>query len=206
MSTYAVNLIENEDGSITAEKNENGRWLIKQNQTQDEFLNGCSTWNNHLVFMWLALEATKDNKLPVAEFGSGSSTPILRQYCLDNNRPFVSFDNNKEWAEKTGSTFIEDWDTADIYKDYSVVLIDEAPGEHRHKTAAILKDKAVILTLHDSETNGGGQYFYEKIFPLFQHRVNLNKTEGGAGASAISNHFNVTIWDGIELAGFKITL
>lgn len=174
---------------------------------QSEFLKDVSTWNDHLPLLWLALEATKESNLPVAEFGSGfGSSTYLREYCKQNNREFLSYDNDKEWAEKTGAIHIPDWSTADIYKPYSVILCDEAPGDNRHKTVAILSDKADILVLHDSEENGGGEYFYEKIWGLFKYRVNINKESGGAGASAISNKFDVTKWEGMELAGFKITL
>ena len=172
---------------------------------QSEFLKSCSHWNDHLPLLWLALEETKDSKLPICEFGAGDgSTPYLRQYCLDNNREFVSYDFNKEWAEKTGSIHIPDWDVADIYKEYSVVLVDESPGEHRHETLSILKDKALILVVHDSETPATG-YMLNKIWYLFKYRVNLNKDMGGAEASAVSNHIDVAKWDGQELAGFKIT-
>lgn len=158
---------------------------------KEEFLKDIGSWNNHLVLLWDALQLTADSQLPVVEFGAGTgSTPYLRQYCADNNRPFLSYENNKEWADKCGSTFIESWQTADIYKEYSVVLIDHAPGEHRHEAVAILKDLARIIVIHDSEINGGGNYMYSKIYPLFKYRKDFNVTEGGAGATMLSNYID----------------
>ncbi len=172
---------------------------------KNDFLSDVRTWNNHLPLLWLALEQTKDSPLPIIEFGSGSgSSPYLRRYCLDNNREFRSYDYNKEWAEKTGSTWVEDWDKADIYKECSVCLVDESPGEHRHETMLIMKDKAQIAVVHDSEEEAGGYMLY-KVWEFYKFRVNCNKGGGGAEATAVSNFFDVSIWDGQELGGFKIT-
>jgi hypothetical protein len=175
--------------------------------TRNEFLAELGSWSDHRVLLWESLEKTKDSKLPVAEFGAGDgSTPYLRQYCLDNNREFFSYENHKEWSEKCGSIFIENWNTADIYKEYSVCLIDESPGEHRHEAIAILKDKSEIIVVHDSEKAATG-YMLEKIFPLFKSRVNCINVNGeGAEASALSNHYDLSGWEGITFGEFKIIL
>lgn len=159
--------------------------------TKEKFLDNMGTWDNHRALLWQALELTKDSKLPVIEYGAGDgSTPYLRQYCLDANREFISYESNKEWAEKCGSVFIEDWMTADIYKDYSVVLVDCAPGEVRHEIMAVLKDKAEIIVVHDSEDAATGYMMY-KVWPLFVYRKNYNKNGGGAESSMVSNKINV---------------
>lgn len=160
--------------------------------TQEYFLKDIDTWCNHRVLLWEALELTKDSSFGVCEFGAGhGSTPFLRQYCADANRTFVSYENDKEWADKCGSTFINNFLTSDIYTQYSVVLIDFAPGEHRHEAVAILKDLARIIVIHDSEVGGSGNYMYEKIYPLFKYRKDYNITEGGAGATMLSNYIQL---------------
>lgn len=164
--------------------------------TKEQFLAEVSPYNDHLPLLWLALQQTDGS---VGEFGSGhGSTPFLKQYCLDAGREFFTYDNNQEWCDKTGSKYTE-WDNPEIYRDYSVCLIDHAPGEHRHKALAILKDKVQILVVHDSEPNGSGNYMLNKIWPLFKYKINL-KSEG-AWATALSNHIDVTKW---TLEGWQI--
>lgn len=173
--------------------------------TKEQFLADLGTWSDHRVLLWFALEATKDSPFPVCEFGAGDgSTPFIRAYCEANNRKFISYESNKEWAEKCGSEFVNDWDTANIYHEYSVCLIDHAPGEHRHKALAILKDKAQILVVHDSEVAATG-YMLNKIWALFKYRANCRLIEGeGAEATALSNSIDVTGWLGLQESGFKI--
>lgn len=179
--------------------------------TREKFLEGVGSWDNHRVLLWEALELTEntlteDRDYPVAEFGAGQgSTPFLRQYCLENNRKFVSYENNVEWAEKCGSIIIDDWNMADIYKPYSVCLIDHSPGEHRHEAIAILKDLADIIVIHDSEAEATG-YMLDKIWPLFKYRVNCKNINGkGAEASAVSNKIDLSRLAGITFGDFKIT-
>ncbi|SRR6266496_541208 len=172
--------------------------------TKDQFLRDVSGWNNHLPLLWLGLEDTQHNKHPVIEFGSGlGSTPILKQYCKDAGREFLSYDNNAEWAEQMGSILIPNWSTAEIYKRSSVILVDCAPGESRHEIMAIMKDRADIIIVHDTEKDGSGNYLYEKIWPLFKFRINL--TGGSTWASAVSNTIDLSIFVGNEFGQYKVT-
>ena len=140
----------------------------------------------------------------VGEFGSGfGSSPYLKKYCHDAKRNFFSYDNNTDWCEKTGSKYVQ-WDDPELYREYSVCLIDHAPGELRHEAIAILKDKVEILVVHDSEPVGSGNYQLNKIWHLFKYIVHC-KSEG-AWATALSNTIDVTKWSGQELAGFKIEI
>lgn len=161
--------------------------------TKDEFLIDVSDWCNHRYLLWEALELTNDSAYPVCEFGAGQgSTPFLRKYCSENNREFVSYENEPEWAKKVGAILVNDWRSADIYKEYSVVLIDHSPGEHRHEAVAILKDKAQIIVVHDAEYIGAGNYQLEKVIPMFKYKLGFNLDGGkGAGAIALSNTINL---------------
>lgn len=168
--------------------------------TQSDFLSNITIFDNHRTLLWLALENTTGM---VGEFGSGhGSTPYLRQYCKDASREFYSYDDNKEWAIETGAMLVN-WDEPEIYRDYSVCLIDHAPGEHRHEALAILKDKVQMLVVHDSEPQATG-YSLDKIWHLFKYIVHCKSDE--AWATALSNHIDVTKWSGQELAGFKIEI
>lgn len=154
-----------------------------------DFLEGVEEWNNHKYLLWQALELTSNSKLPVAEFGAGDgSTKSLRSYCNINNRQFISYESDAEWAKKCDSILINNWDTADIYIDYSVVLLDHANGE-RSEAAAILKDKAEIIILHDSEQYGNGNYHYKNCWWLFKYKLHLET--GKTGATMLSNKINI---------------
>lgn len=172
---------------------------------REDFLHGIGSWDDHRLLLWEALELTKESKLPVAEFGAGDgSTPYLRKYCEDNNREFFSYENNKEWAEKCGSVFIKDWEDPQVYKNYSVLLVDCAPGEIRHELIAIFKDRCEIIVIHDTEIEASGYMLY-KIWPLFSSRVDcINPMGKGAEASAVSNKIDLTSWVGISHKNFKI--
>jgi hypothetical protein len=155
----------------------------------------------------LALELTKDSKLPVGEFGAGiGSTPYLRLYCMDNERIFISYDSNKEWADKWGSEFIDKWDAENIYSDYSVVLIDQAPGEHRHTSTASLKDKATIIVIHDAEPDHGCGYRLEEIWGLFKWRIYYKDYVSNIWSAAVSNFIDLSIYNNTTIGKFKLEI
>lgn len=171
--------------------------------TRSEFIDAFSGWDNHRGLLWLALEETKDSKYPVIEMGAGiGSTAYLRQYCIDNNREFFSYDNNREWADNMGSNLITNWGTADIYKRCSVLLVDHSPGEHRHEAIAIMKDKADIIVIHDTEPEATG-YFLDKIWRLFSYRINFKV--GNVGASAVSNSIDLRKFVGEQIGNYTVT-
>ena len=170
---------------------------------KEEFLKDVYGWDNHRPLLWLALEATIRSPYPVTEYGAGGgSTPYLRQYCSDANREFISYDSDREWADQMNSNLITNWSNADIYKRSSVILVDNAPGEMRHEIMAIMKDRADIIVVHDSEPEATG-YFLEKVWPLFRYRVNL--TGGNTWASAVSNTIDLSIFVGEQFGQYKVT-
>lgn len=172
--------------------------------TKEEFLNGVDNWSNHRYLLWEALEATKHLKLPVMELGCGNgSTPFLRQYCSDNGIELYSYDSNKEWADKFNAGYVDDWNKLPHsvnawIQDYSVVLIDESPGEHRKESLKLLSQGQVkIIVVHDSEPEGWNSSDY-KVRPLFSNFKYVKELpsviRGGAWASALSNEIDLTKW------------
>jgi len=159
--------------------------------TKEEFLTDTANWNNHKFCLWPALEATDGL---VVEFGAGhGSTPSLYQYCKDNNRHFLSYDFNSEWADKFkdyGTRHVENWDLIGALK-CDVILIDHSPGERRWVDIERFANSAKIIVIHDSEPAATG-YMLNKIWHLFKYRVDY-KTEG-AWASAVSNFLDVSKW------------
>lgn len=157
--------------------------------TKEEFLHDVSEWSSHRPLLFWALEIMKHSVDPVVEFGSGDgSTKFIRQYCIDNSMKFLTYDSNKEWAGKTGSTYIENFRTAGIYGPMSVALVDNAPGETRHEIMAIIKDICPLIVVHDSQEPG---YELEKIWPLFKYRYDYK--EFNTMASIVSNTIDVSL-------------
>jgi len=179
--------------------------LLKQDKHYKLNIDGVSNWNNHLILLYLALELTAydERNLPVMELGCGDgSTRQLKTFCLANKRPFKSYDSNKEWAEKYDSKHIVDWQTSDVYDDnFSVVLVDEAPGENRWLSIQRLANKADIIVIHDSEPAATG-YMLDKIWHLFKYKLDY-RTEG-AWATAVSNTIDLNRFDNCKIGEFLL--
>lgn len=158
-------------------------------------------WSNHRVLLFLALELTNnffdERRTPVVEYGAGGgSTEYLRKYCLDNDRAFLTYDSNEEWAEKNNSVFIEDWGTSDVFDGkFSVALLDLAPGYYRKRALDLLRGKCEIIVVHDTELYGAGDYQIEEGLKKFRYRINYNITQGGAGATAVSDTIDLNVFD-----------
>lgn len=178
------------------------------------FLNGVVNWNNHRPLLLKALEATTG---PVLELGMGDgSTRHLHDYCKEHNRRLVSIDNNPDWTQKYAHlgglghdircTYKDNWGEQLIDQHWSVVLVDNAPGESRWELIKRLREQADIMVIHDSEPVGSGNYMLDKVFGLFKYKVDLQSA--GAWASAVSNNIDITAWIGTitNAAGDKFTI
>lgn len=165
--------------------------------TKQEFLKDITNWSSHRHLLWPALEATKHLRLPVMELGAGKgSTPYLMKYCADNGLEFLSYDFSKEWAEEMGSIHVTDWaNQVEWKREYSVVLCDESPGEHRKESLRLLTETKVIV-LHDSEPLGwnGGDYRVRPLFKNFKYFKDHTEPKPHAWATALSNTIDVSKW------------
>lgn len=159
------------------------------------------SWASHRPMLLLGLQLTTG---PVTELGSGeSSTPDLIKYCAGSGRAFNSFDSNKEWAEKTGSTFVAHWDSdARWQQKCGLLFVDHAPGEHRWKAIQRMADLSDIIIFHDSEIGGAGNYQYDCIYSLFKYQLHYNRHGGGAGCSTVSNKIDVNVFKGLKLGQY----
>lgn len=176
---------------------------IEASDTHGFLRNVTGNWNNHLPLLLLGLSLTRGD---VYEFGAGDgSTNYLRSYCKANDRHFQSYENNKEWAEKCGSIYVEDWNNEMLFWSAGLVFIDHAPGEQRVKTIAELasRNETDIIVIHDTEEGGAGDYKFETIWHLFRYRLNFNRLGGGAGATAVSNKIDLNVFRGLSLGSFK---
>ena len=169
--------------------------LVLQNEANG-WLDSIDSYSNHRPMLMLALSLTKGR---VIEMGSGfGSTPYLTSYCYATSREFLSFDYNMEWANKTGSAWVQDWDK-DLrwQKPCGLLFVDHSPGEHRHVAIKMMMDKADVICVHDSEIGGAGDYKLEKVRPLFKYELGFNIHQGGAGCTLLSNKVDVSKFKGL---------
>lgn len=172
--------------------------------SEDQFLDKVHS-DHHRALLWLALELTKESSLPVLELGAGyGSTKYLRQYCKGTGREFMSWDNDEEWAEKWGSEVIKDWTNPMMYGKYSVVLVDQSPGEHRKESMSILKEDALILVVHDAEPESENSYKLYEVLPKFKYVVYTRGEK--VWTVAVSNHINLNDYVGRIIKNQKIEL
>ena len=147
------------------------------------FLKDVENWCNHRPLLYWALKETKGLIEPVLEMGCGyGSTPYLKQYLRTDKRKLISYDYDKEWADKYEATHVTDWDAIE-HEQYSVILIDHSPGERRYIDIQKLANKCEYMIIHDTEPSATG-YMYDKIWHLFPYRKNL--ITDGAWATIVS--------------------
>jgi hypothetical protein len=164
--------------------------------TKEEFIGKIDEWSGHRELLWPALEATKHLKIPVLELGCGfGSTPYLQQYCKENELELLSYDFNKDWADKFGAVYVENWDVAvDWNREYSVALVDESPGEHRKESVQRLARTSRIVVVHDSEPAGwnASDYQVREHFSLYRNWRDLRPDiDGQPWTTALSNFIAV---------------
>src|ERR1051326_3845350 len=106
---------------------------------KETFLARVGNWDSYKYFLWMALESTKNLKLPVLELGAGEgSTFLLRQYCKEEELEFCSYDFHPDYAKEFGSIHVTNWDLIPWRREWGVVLCDESPGEHRKVSLSLL--------------------------------------------------------------------
>lgn len=159
--------------------------------TKSEFTQITSNYDSHRPLLWAALEATDGI---VNEFGCGyGSTPFLYEYCMEENRPFKSFENNKEWADKLIGEYpivrVENWDDVELF-DVDLLFIDHAPGERRRIDIGKFANRAKIIVAHDTEPAADHGYKMRAELKKFKYMIDYETD--GAWASAVSNFIDVT--------------
>lgn len=156
-----------------------------------------NNWCSHRYLLWPALEAVKQFKLPVLELGCGhGSTPYIRQYCKDEGLEFLTYDIDKEWAEKQGGIHAKTWEDVDWRQEYGMAFVDESPGEHRRVSISRLHHVKIVIN-HDSEPAGwnASDYQVQPVLEKYQYKFDMRPAEGnGAWSTAVSNFIDVSKW------------
>lgn len=146
-------------------------------------------WDSHKEALWFALKNTTGD---VVELGSGfGSTPFLKLYCAENNREFVTYETNEEWAEKSGSIFTDTY-----FKELGkidLLFVDAAPGEIRKELIHFYKDAANVIVVHDVECGAEYVYGMGAILSSFKNRLNYEPA-GKPHTAIVSNNINVCEW------------
>lgn len=128
----------------------------------------------------------------ILEFGAGLfSTPLIYWTCKANNRKFLSFENDKAWADKLKglTTYIENWDDVPINEEFwSMVFIDHRPAMRRHVDAVRVKDNAQFVILHDSEPEIDKYYAYRRVYPHFKYVYQFTRLK--PNTAICSNYFD----------------
>lgn len=152
-------------------------------------------WGSHLpVIAKIMMVSFGD----VLELGAGFySTPFLYWLCKDQNRKFVSYENNFDWWKMvwnleagaspsthnivkidklTEAHYVANFDNADIDRNWGVVLIDHSPSKRRIIDIKKLANKVNFIIVHDTQRN---YKFcdYNKIYPLFKYRYDYKKND-----------------------------
>lgn len=154
-------------------------------------------WDSHRPLLFLVLKNT-DGK--VVELGSGDgSTELLKNYCNGTIREFRSYENNKEWSEKTGSKYVHSYKEPLMKKiitgekNFNVLFVDCAPGEIRKNILFDYNSYAEVIVVHDSEDGADYVYGMKDILSTFQYRIDF-KPEGMPQTTAVSNFINIENW------------
>lgn len=146
-------------------------------------------WDSHRPLLWLTVNNIDGG---MVEFGSGDGSTKLLKDKLGGL--FTSFDNNKEWCEKTGSRYSSDLTSIGVtwQNNLMCVFIDAAPGEIREK---LIKKWAniPILVIHDTEPGAEYVYHMAEILSTFKYRLNYEPI-GKPHTTVVSNFIDVTTW------------
>ncbi len=161
---------------------------------------------NYGTHLPLLIQAVNKTTGPILEMGTGIfSTPYLHYQGILSKRNITSYDNDLGWLQKFSVsnhhahmyegpyhefTYIDDWDKADIQRNWDVALIDHSPSERRIVDIKRLSNFAKYIIIHDSHPRHERVYHYSQIYPLFKYRADW--TQDANPATVLSNFVDLT--------------
>lgn len=150
-------------------------------------------WDSHRPLLYTSLYHTTGI---VNEFGCGyGSTQLINSFCQKWDRPFYSYDTNKEWVDKMNgiTNLIRDY-LKDLYSNTNtdVLFIDCAPAEIR-KSLIENWSHIPVIVIHDTEPGAEFCYGMSEILSTFKYRLDYTP-EGKPHTTVVSNTVNVTEW------------
>lgn len=159
-------------------------------------------YGSHLPLLWLTLNKVKD--VPVTEFGCGlSSTPLLANLCMQQDRDFEFIDTDKEWINKVEEVLRVEG----LYPESSlmnncldvdwigneIIFVDSKPGEERKEIIDKWKINCPVIIVHDTELGAEYVYGMNEVLSSFKYRLDY-QPEGKPHTTAVSNYIDVTSW------------
>ncbi|GEM_PF-1185328 len=142
---------------------------------------GDSQYGTHMTPLFTAVVNTDG---PVLELGCGDfSTPMLHALCSVKKRFLLSAESNKnwqklffdlkrEWHKFKYVSSVQDWANVGSGINWSVVLVDHAPGEQRIVDIERLRPNTEIFVIHDTEDP---VYGYEPLLSTFKYKYTYKR-------------------------------
>ncbi len=148
-------------------------------------------YGSHAIVLLAVLYASKTG--PILELGMGStSTPLLHNLALEQNRRLVSADSDRRWinyfssftinntlhklkhVEVTSEMGIE-WSTSGLAnaENWSVVFIDHRPGPRRQFELMLYAGRSDIVIIHDTEQST--LYKYDQALSFYPYKYRFTK-------------------------------
>jgi len=150
------------------------------------------------------LEVMKRTTGDVLELGPGVfSTPLLHWLCDRQKRHLLTVEQDPKWARFCSQYYrtkyhkhqqVDNYDEADIDKEWDVALIDHSPSRRRVVEIRRLANLAKYIVIHDSEERKDYEYHYSSIYPLFKYRYNFKETD----------HETTVVSNFVDLKDFKV--
>ena len=111
--------------------------------------------------------------------GEGS-TGLLSMAAKEQERRFISYENNTEWYAKmihlhspyNNLKFVTDWDKARVVN-CGILFVDHAPGERRKIEIERFRGHAKVIIVHDTEDSAEYVYGLKNVLFLFKYRNDL---------------------------------
>lgn len=134
-------------------------------------------YSSHLPTLAAAMGLMARHGGDVLELGSGLySTPVLKAFSHAIGITFRSFDNDRDWALRSGATdIIDSWD--DLHRHGEelrcfIAFIDVAPASMRGPLIDVMRRWADIIIVHDTETEQRHNYpGVEERLSTFRYRL-----------------------------------
>tara|TARA_R110000868_G_scaffold108113_2_gene295518 strand:+ start:885 stop:1289 length:405 start_codon:yes stop_codon:yes gene_type:complete len=113
--------------------------------------------------------------------GEGS-TELLSMAAKDQERRFISYENNPEWFAKmvhlhtpyNNLKFVTDWDKARVVN-CSILFVDHAPAERRKIEIERFRGHADVIVVHDTADSADYVYGLKEILSSFKYRYDLQQ-------------------------------
>ena len=135
---------------------------------------------------------------PIVELGCGMySTSYLHYACYGTKRKLVTYEHNPDYfsfLRKCRSDYheincIDNWDSIDLSRPWSIAFVDHAPAERREHEIRSLAHADYVVA-HDTENSRARKCGYPKIMKLFKYRYKFSDFK--PHTTVFSNKYDVT--------------